>query len=363
MPADPASASFRALQLANGFLSPAVEAQRAACRALGAAASCGGAPLAVLPGTAAAPVACDPAALEAALEGAPPAAGAASAASLSVDLALYDDAFGGNATAVVVCGCVQDWRVASQPPEPNADGFVQAGKCKKGSQGLASGCAAVPSELQRAIEHLEAFPSPGGGGDEFVAERLADLRAQKEEAAAALAADKEAGLSPAARLRKAANTASKAERKAAGARKALAAATSEASEAEATLQAAHDRLEDAELCQREAQDHPTAVEEEAANAKASQERLRTRTIPTAHSVGNFARALELTTQQLQAEEEMLVLQEPEATARPRKRWGDSCLLDGGDIDSDSDIDLGPPAQPAAERGQAQRRPPAAGPWL
>ncbi|CAK0862967.1 unnamed protein product, partial [Prorocentrum cordatum] len=198
----------------------------------------------------------------------------------------------------------------------------------------------------RAIGHLDAFPSLGGGGGKFAAERLADLGAQTGEAAAALAADKDVGLSPAARLRKAANTAGKAERKAALARKVLAAATSEVSEAEAALQAAHDRLEDAELRQGEARDRLTALEEEAEGES-----------------GNFAGAWGHTMQQLQAVEDMLAFQESDASARPRKRWGDYCPEGGGAIDSDADIELGrsrnQPPSAGRRSGGRQRR---ATPW-
>ncbi|CAK0795597.1 unnamed protein product, partial [Prorocentrum cordatum] len=154
--------------------------------------------------------------------------------------------------------------------------------------------------------------------------------------AAALVADKETGLSPAARLRKAANTVGEAERKAAGARTAL--------------QAAHDRLEDAELRQREVQERLIELEEEARKAKTSQERLRVsdsdleamrgfflqlRTLPTAHSAGNFARAWELTMQHLQAVEWMLALHGSEATCDqqsvPQQLLGSEATCGGVDF--------------------------------
>ncbi|CAK0884390.1 unnamed protein product, partial [Prorocentrum cordatum] len=255
----------------------------------------------------------------------------------------------------------------------------EGGGSSQGSNGKGGGGSEQASRLaepQRAIDHLEAFPSLGGDGDEFAAERPAALRAKKGQASAAQAADKEAGMMPAGRLRRAANAVSKAERKAAGARRAMEVADAAVAEAEAAAQAAADRLEGAEDRKTEARERRAALEEEAAAAKATQERLQvsagdleaTRvflqlcTLPAAHSAGNFARACELTAQQLQAAERMFSLQEPAVEKQPRERWGDCCPIEGGAIDSDSHAELEVDVQPTAERGQAERRGPAAGPW-
>ncbi|CAK0900890.1 unnamed protein product, partial [Prorocentrum cordatum] len=202
------------------------------------------------------------------------------------------------------------------------------GSSSHGGKGKAGGGSQQASrlvELQRAIEHLGAFPSLGGHGDECVAERLAALRAKKQEAAAAQAADKEAAMSPATRLRRAANTASKVERKAAGTRRTMEAADAAVAEEEAAVQAAADQLEDTEDRRAEARERLVALEEKAAAAKATHERLQVpagdleamrglflqlRTLPLAHLAGNFARAWELTMQRLQAVEGMFALQEP-----------------------------------------------------
>ncbi|CAK0794235.1 unnamed protein product, partial [Prorocentrum cordatum] len=65
---------------------------------------------------------------------------------------------------------------------------------------------------------------------------------------------------------------------------------------------------------------------------------------------------------LQAVEGLFALQETAAEKKPRDRRGDCCPIDGGAIGSDSAAEREVEAQPAAARGQAERRGPAAGPW-
>eukprot|EP00959_Pyramimonas_sp_CCMP1952_P295488 6180263-Pyramimonas_sp.AAC.1 len=66
-------------------------------------------------------------------------------------------------------------------------------------------------------------------------------------------------------------------------------------------------------------------------------------------------------EQLAAVEALLTGPECKVPPLQRERWGDSCPLDGGAVDSDSNMDLLEP-QPAEGRGQAARRGPAAGGW-
>ncbi|CAK0821410.1 unnamed protein product, partial [Prorocentrum cordatum] len=153
-----------------------------------------------------------------------------------------------------------------------------------------------------------------------------------------------------------ANSASKTERKAAGARGALGDATATV-EAEAALQKAHAKLEQAEQRKQEELQQVSEGDLEAMRGLL----LQLRRLPTARPAGNFARAWELTMEQLQAVDEMFAPQEPAAPKRPRARWGGCCPVDGGAVASDSDADLELDSQPAAERGQAGRRPAAAGP--
>ena len=87
-----------------------------------------------------------------------------------------------------------------------------------------------------------------------------------------------------------------------------------------------------------------------------------RKLPTAHEAGNFTDAWQITMQQLDAVEATLPLAQESPVQAPRQRWGDRrAPIDGGAVDSDSDVELGE-VQPAEERGQAERRGPARGGW-
>ncbi|CAK0788408.1 unnamed protein product [Prorocentrum cordatum] len=240
-------------------------------------------------------------------------------------------------------------------PVPDAEGFVKAGKGKKGRKGSRL------AELERAIAHLEACSSLGGEGDAFAAERPAARRAKKDRAAADLARDK----GPA--------------RQSVGRRphaKALEAADAAVAAAEEAAQAAADRLAEAEERRTKAREKVADLEEEAAAAMIKQERLQVsqdglqavrglffqlRTFPTARQAGNIAGAWRSTTQQLQAVEGQFADRESSPATSARERWSDACPVDGGELDSDSDLDLAGGAAPAAERWQVERPPPASGP--
>ncbi|CAK0825122.1 unnamed protein product [Prorocentrum cordatum] len=195
----------------------------------------------------------------------------------------------------------------------DTDGWVRPGKGKRGRgktravaaggtlDSTASGSEASGrlGELQKDIGYLEAFPVPAGLGVAHVDEQLVALRVQRDAAAAALAADTEAG-----------------------AQRAV---------SERDLEAMRGLF------------------------------VQLRTLPTAHTGGSFARAWEGTMEQLAAVEALFFAPESKAQLQQRERRGDSCPLDGGAVDSDSDADLLEP-QPAEERGQAARRGPAAGGW-
>ena len=216
-----------------------------------------------------------------------------------------------------------------------------------------------------------------GGGGEFAAERLVQLRAERDEALAEEAADKEAGLSRAARLRREANSATKSERKVAGARKAFNEAVAEVEQATEHLQKAHDWLEQVEAKKQAAEQRLTDLEADAQEARERQERprapadagellhglfLQMRHLEAAYDAGNFATAWAATLEQVDAVEELLEVQAaPTAAEAPaaRQAWAESCPMEH-DFDDDP-AELAAP-QPAAERGQAERRGAAAGAW-
>ncbi|CAK0811055.1 unnamed protein product, partial [Prorocentrum cordatum] len=115
---------------------------------------------------------------------------------------------------------VPPWAVRHAAAQPVVDeqGWVRTGKGKKGrrkARAAAAAAAALGNGSDagfaegRDIEYLEGFPSVGGGHAGLVEEQLAALRAQRDELAASLAADKKTGFSRAAKLRREANSASK----------------------------------------------------------------------------------------------------------------------------------------------------------
>ncbi|CAK0828082.1 unnamed protein product [Prorocentrum cordatum] len=228
-----------------------------------------------------------------------------------------------------------------------------------GADSYASGCLA---KLQRDIKYLEGYPCLSGGSAGFVEEQLVALRAQRDVLAAALAADKQASLSRAAKLRREAHTASRAEKKLAVA------------DAEADLQAAHEKLAQAEEQHKAAKERFDTLE--SALAEAGHECLQVtevdlaamrglfvqlRTLPSAQTTGNLARAWEFTMQQMSAVQAMLPLAQSSPVPPARESWSDSCPLDGGEVDPASDVDL-VETQPSVERGRLGRRPPASEAW-
>jgi len=238
-----------------------------------------------------------------------------------------------------------------------------------------SGVQLRSAELQRAISYLEAFPAMPGGGDEFTEERLALLRAERVEALAAESADKNAGLSGAARLRREANTASKMERKVAAAKKAVGESKAERLRAEDQLQQAHDWLEQAHEEEQAAQQRLASLEAEAEAAHAKVRLaappeegpalrglfVQMRHLEAAFTAGNFPTAWTATLQQMEAVEVMLDIHEeeaPEPAPAGRQQWADSCPMV---VHSDSDLEPFEP-QSAADRGQAERSGAAAGAW-
>ncbi|CAK0906692.1 unnamed protein product, partial [Prorocentrum cordatum] len=273
------------------------------------------------------------------------------------------------ARASVGAAKLEPWQLP-RPPQRTA-----RRRARSTARALVRRPAGDMGELQKAIEYLEAFPAPSGLGVAHVDEQLVPLRAQRDAAAAALAADREAGLSRAAKLRREAYSVSRAEKKAAGARRALVDAAKAVADAEAELQEAQEKRVRAEEQQSAAQERFNSLEAAAAQARDGQERavserdleatrglfVQLRTLPTAHTAGNFARAWESMMEQLAAVEALFSAPECKTQLQQRERWGDSCPLDGGAVGSDSDIDLLEPL-PAEERGQAARRGPAAGGW-
>jgi len=284
----------------------------------------------------------------------------------------------------------------------DAEGWVRPGKGKQGRRKARGAAAAAAdaageaadsggdgssrqsrvtssrlAELQKAIAHAEAAPRLGGESDQLQEQQLELLRAQRDVEAAAAAEGKEAGLTRAAKLRREAASASKNERQVAKARRALQEADQAKEEAEAGIEAAHAQLEQAEEQRQAAQERLDNLEAVAAAARDSQESrpvssddlqavrglfVQLRTLPTAHTAGNFTDAWQVTMQQLAAIEALLPLAQEAPVQAPRQRWGDRrAPIDGDGLDSDSDVELGEP-QPAEERGQAERRGPAKGGW-
>ena len=291
-------------------------------------------------------------------------------------------------------------RTAAQPVV-DAEGWVRPGRGKKGRR-KARGAAAAATDaageaadsggdgssrqgraassrlavLQEAIAHAEAAPRLGGESEQLQDQQLELLRAQRDEEAAAAAEGKEAGLTRAAKLRREAASASRNERQVAKARRALQEADQAKEEAEAAIEAAHAKLELAEEQRQTAQERLDNLEAVAAEARESQESrpvsiddlqavrglfVQLRTLPTAHTAGNFTDAWQVTMEQLAAIEALLPPPQEEPVQTPRQRWGDRRPpIDGDGLDSDSDVEL--VEQPAEERGQAERRGPAKGGW-
>ncbi|CAK0863309.1 unnamed protein product [Prorocentrum cordatum] len=248
------------------------------------------------------------------------------------------------------------------------------GSSPASSGGGSSRQSSRASDLERLTAHLEASPRLDAVADAPLEGQLASLRGHREKAAAEQARHKEAELTPADRLRRAANLASKAERKAAAARRALEAADQAVASAERAVQAAGDQLEEAEERRAEARERLAELETAAAAAKSEQERmqifeadlqavrglfLQLRTLPSARQTGNFADAWRSTMQQLEAVDWRFADRDSSSGVSTREHTYDSSPLD---VDEDSDVELMGELAPASERGQAERRGSAAGVW-